>query len=350
MLYKATGDQKYLDIMNEFFWNVTDTILDEDEYLYYRDPSYIGQVSPNGKKVLWSRGNGWVFAAFPRILKYMPKDDLNYGRFVSLYRSMASSLAGRQHDDGLWRSNLDDSDHYSMPESSGTAFFTYGLAWGINQGLLDPAVYGPVIEAAWEGLVTIAVHPDGKLGWVQPVGGQPSSSTYETTHEYAVGGFLLAGGEMYKYYHAQNRKITVDDPGYQWLNEVGEKTVDITATVTDLDGIGGHIYRWSSPDGATFAADTYVETATGATLSAKVKFTAAGDYILNVQVDDNGTIDVDTVTVHVYANSCAADKAQTSYSETDARLLGDTNYDCKVDLVDFAAMAENWLIDVSLSL
>ncbi len=72
MLYKATGEKKYLDIMNDFFWNVTDTILDKDEDLYYRDPSYIGKKSPNGKKLLWSRGNGWVFAAFPRILKYLP--------------------------------------------------------------------------------------------------------------------------------------------------------------------------------------------------------------------------------------------------------------------------------------
>jgi hypothetical protein len=110
------------------------------------------------------------------------------------------------------------------------------------------------------------------------------------------------------------------------------------------------ILTWSSPDGATFAADASVETDTGATLPAEVTFTAAGDYILNVQVDDNGTIDVDTVTVHVYANSCAADKAQTSYSETVARLLGDTNWDCKVDLIDFATMASNWLADVSLSL
>lgn len=197
MLYKATGDQKYLDIMNEFFWNVTDTVLDKDEYLYYRDPSYIGKESPNGKKVLWSRGNGWVFAAFPRILKYLPKDDPYYGRFVSLYKSMASSLAGRQHDDGLWRSNLGDSDHYSMPESSGTAFLTYGFAWGINQGLLDKEKYLPVVVKGWNGLAR-CVGPDGKLGWVQPVGAQPNLSLSEMTHEYAVGLFLLAGGEVLK--------------------------------------------------------------------------------------------------------------------------------------------------------
>lgn len=197
MLYKATGDQKYLDILNDFFWNVTNTILDEEESLYYRDPAYIGLKSPNGKKILWSRGNGWVFAALPQILKYIPKDDPYYERYVDLYNRMAKTLAARQHEDGLWRSNLGDPEHYLMPESSGTSFFTYGFAWGINQGLLDRKVYLPVVVKAWNGLAR-SVHPNGKLGWVQPVDAQPRPSLPVTTHEYAAGLFMLAGSEVLK--------------------------------------------------------------------------------------------------------------------------------------------------------
>ncbi len=197
MLYKATGKQKYLDIMNDFFWNVTDTVLDKDNDLYYRDPTYIGKKSPNGKKLLWSRGNGWVFAGIPRILKYLPQSDPSYDRYIDLYKRMAQTLAARQHEDGLWRSNLGDPDHYTMPESSGTAFFTYGLAWGINQGILDKEVYLPVIIKAWNGL-TRSVHPNGKLGWVQPVDAAPRPSLPVTTHEYAAGLFLLAGSEVLK--------------------------------------------------------------------------------------------------------------------------------------------------------
>jgi rhamnogalacturonyl hydrolase YesR len=210
MLYKATGDQKYLDILNEFFWNVTDTLLERGEDLYYRDLSYIGKKSPNGKKLLWSRGNGWVFAALPRILKYLPKDDPNYGRFVSLYKRMAESLAGRQHDDGLWRSNLGDPDHYLMPESSGTAFFTYGFAWGINQGLLDKDKFLPVVVKGWNGLAS-SIHSNGKLGWVQPVDGQPRPSLPVTSHEYAAGLFLLASSEVFKL--SQSGVITPDIVG-----------------------------------------------------------------------------------------------------------------------------------------
>ena len=206
-LYKATGDPRYLDILNDFFWNVTDRILDKDEDLYYRDPSYIGKHSPNGKKLLWSRGNGWVFAAFPRILRYLPQDNPFYGPYVDLYQRMANTLASRQHVDGLWRSNLGDPEHYLMPESSGTAFFTYGFAWGINQGLLERDVYLPVVIKAFNGLAG-SVHPNGMLGWVQPVDAQPRPSLPVTTHEYAAGLFLLAGSEVLKL--SQSNIITPD--------------------------------------------------------------------------------------------------------------------------------------------
>ncbi|MCL4204368.1 MAG: glycoside hydrolase family 88 protein [Pirellulaceae bacterium] len=196
MLAKATGDRKYLDIMHQAFWHVTDTLLDKEDDLYYRDPSYIGAKSPNGEKVLWSRGNGWVFAAFPRILKHLPEDDPQRERYVDLYRRMAASLALRQQPDGFWRSNLADPMHTAMPESSGTAFFVAGYAWGVRNSLLDREAYVPVIVRGWNALAC-AVHPDGKLGWVQPVGAAPAVSGPQTTHEYAAGLMLTAAGQVY---------------------------------------------------------------------------------------------------------------------------------------------------------
>jgi hypothetical protein len=49
----------------------------------------------------------------------------------------------------------------------------------------------------WRGLVR-HVHPDGKLGFVQPTGASPAPATAEMTHEYAMGLLLLAGEEMVK--------------------------------------------------------------------------------------------------------------------------------------------------------
>jgi rhamnogalacturonyl hydrolase YesR len=196
MLYQATGDRQHLDMLNHVFWTATGATFDEEDVLYYRDPGYIGQQSPHGEKVLWSRGNGWVFAAFPRILRYLPDDAPQRDRYIELYRRMAASLAPRQQPDGFWRSNLADPLHTAMPESSGTAFFLAGYARGVRNGMLDREAYLPVILRAWNALAG-SVHPDGKLGWVQPVGAAPAPSQPHGTHEYGTGLFLSAAGQVY---------------------------------------------------------------------------------------------------------------------------------------------------------
>nr|WP_308042180.1 glycoside hydrolase family 88 protein [Streptomyces sp. 8L] len=85
------------------------------------------------------------------------------------------------------------------PETSGTVFFAYGTAYAVASGLVDRATYLPVAARAWNGLVATAVHPDGVLGYVQKVGDRPDSSqpvTYDSTADFGVGGFLLAGAEL----------------------------------------------------------------------------------------------------------------------------------------------------------
>src|SRR6267143_2320362 len=67
MLTRATGNSKYLDIMHSFFDDVTAQLWDKQSGLYYRDDRFIGKLNANGKKIFWSRGNGWVFAGIPRI-------------------------------------------------------------------------------------------------------------------------------------------------------------------------------------------------------------------------------------------------------------------------------------------
>ncbi|QBG47595.1 hypothetical protein EGM51_09375 [Verrucomicrobia bacterium S94] len=197
MLFQATGNRHYLDLLHDAFWNITDKIYDSEDDLYYRDPHYIGKKSAYGEKVLWARGNGWVFAGLARLLKYLPKEDPYYGRYVELYKKMAASLAERQGDDGFWRANLADDWHYRMPESSSTAFFTAGFAWGVRVGILDAATYLPVVIRGWDALNS-AVHPDGFMGWIQPVDAAPRPSHPKSTQEYGVGLFLYAGAQVYQ--------------------------------------------------------------------------------------------------------------------------------------------------------
>jgi unsaturated rhamnogalacturonyl hydrolase len=192
----ATGDRKYLDLANRLWWKTTDFLYDKSEHLYFRDSRFFDQREPNGRKVFWSRGNGWVFAGLARVLKELPADYPDRARYVTLFREMAETVAAVQGKDGYWRSSLLDPDSRPNPETSGTGFFVYGLAWGINQRLLDRSRYEPAVSRGWSAMVR-AVHPDGMLGWVQRIGDQPGATTAETTEVYGVGALLLAGSEVY---------------------------------------------------------------------------------------------------------------------------------------------------------
>ena len=193
----ATGDPRYLDLANRLWWKTTDYLYDREERLYYRDSRYFEQREPNGKKVFWSRGNGWVFAGLARLLQEMPEDYHDRGRFVGLFKDMAAKVASIQGEDGFWRSSLLDPASLPNPETSGTGFFTFGFAWGINQGLLEQTHFEPIVRRGWGAMIT-ALHADGMLGWVQQIGAAPGSATKDCTEVYGVGALLLAGSEICK--------------------------------------------------------------------------------------------------------------------------------------------------------
>ncbi|MFG3054023.1 glycoside hydrolase family 88 protein [Kitasatospora sp. NPDC048239] len=101
--------------------------------------------------------------------------------------------------DGFWSPSLGDPAHLPGKESSGTALFCFGLAFAIRTGVIDRAAYLPVLARGWNALVRDAVHPDGRLGWVQGVGDRPESNQpvgYGSTADFGVGAFLLAGSEV----------------------------------------------------------------------------------------------------------------------------------------------------------
>jgi rhamnogalacturonyl hydrolase YesR len=191
----ATGDAKYLELANRLWWKTTDYLYDRDEHLYYRDSRYFDQREKNGKKVFWSRGNGWVIAGLARMLDDMPAGYRDRGRYVALFKEMAGAVLAAQGSDGSWRSSLLDAASRPNPETSGTGFFTYAFAWGVNHGVLDRAAYEPAARRGWAALVR-AVHADGMLGWVQQIGAEPGSAGADSTEVYGTGAFLLAGSEI----------------------------------------------------------------------------------------------------------------------------------------------------------
>ncbi len=196
-LYQATGNRAYLDYMDREFWITNKLLYRPQEKLYSRDATFLNTRSANGQLLFWSRGNGWVMAGIARTLDAMPTDYPSRPRYVALFKEMASRIATLQGEDGLWRTDLLDPVAYPSPEVSGSAFYVYALAWGINRGILDRPTYLPVVKKGWQGLLA-HVYQDGRLGSIQAVGAAPEVVPPTSSYVYGVGAFLLAGSELHQ--------------------------------------------------------------------------------------------------------------------------------------------------------
>ncbi len=175
------------------------------EKLWWRDKDFDPPYKePNGDDCYWSRGNGWVVAALVKTLEALPKTDPHYNEYLKDYKDMCAALLPLQRPDGYWNVSLNDPNNFGGKEVSGTSLFIYGFAWGINNGILDRKTYIVSIAKAWKAMSKEAVHPNGKLGYVQGTGKEPKDGQpvgYDKTpdfEDYGLGCFLLAGTEIYK--------------------------------------------------------------------------------------------------------------------------------------------------------
>ncbi len=202
-LGEILDEPKYLTLNDKLFKETYDLLFDEEENLFARDMKYQTdweepRYEANGKKIFWSRGNGWVMGGIVRVLEELPADYPNRSFYEKLFVRMAQRIAEIQQQDGLWRASLLDPASYPGGEASGSGFFTYALAWGINNGLLDEATYKPVVQKAWVGLNSL-IQADGRVGWTQPIGADPRANFSNASWEvYGTGAFLLAGSEVIK--------------------------------------------------------------------------------------------------------------------------------------------------------
>ena len=203
-LYKATGNRQYLDKLQEYYAFADRLMFDPDAGLYYRDAKYVypRHKTAKGGKDFWARGDGWVFASLAKVLADLPKDHPSYPLLVARYKGMAAALKPAQQPGGYWTRSILDPQQAPGPESSGTAFFTYGYLWGMNNGYLDRAEYAPVAARSWQFLSKVALQADGKLGYVQPIGERAIPGQVvdqDSTAPFGVGAFLLAASEMVRF-------------------------------------------------------------------------------------------------------------------------------------------------------
>jgi unsaturated rhamnogalacturonyl hydrolase len=194
-LARETGEKSYLDYMDRQWWITSNLLYDPEKHLYSRDANFLNKHEANGKKIFWSRGNGWVLAGLARVLEVMPQDYPSRTKYVDQFRQMAARVAQLQGADGLWRPGLLNEAGYPLSEISGSAFFIYAMAWGVNHGILDRKEYLPLLERGWSGVLS-HVYEDGRLGGIQPVGAAPGDFKPTSSYVYGVGAFLLAGSEL----------------------------------------------------------------------------------------------------------------------------------------------------------
>jgi len=202
-------DEKYFQKMYDLYLYTKeshggDGLYNEADGLWWRDENFKPPFkTPGGKDCYWSRGNGWVFAALARVLDILPEDAVGYEDYLTDYMEMAEALVSKQRKDGFWNVSLADPEDFGGKESSGTSFFVYGLAWGINKGLLPKEEYISAVNKGWKALIKEAVHKDGSIGYAQATGDKPSDGqpvTYDSKpdfEDYTIGAFLLAGSEVY---------------------------------------------------------------------------------------------------------------------------------------------------------
>lgn len=209
-LGRLTGEQKYYNKMWDMYLYTRNKhdgsgMFNEKEGLWWRDHDFNPPYKePNGSNCYWSRGNGWVYAALVRVLDEIPADEKHRANYVKDFLTMSRALLKCQREDGFWNVSLHDPADFGGRESSGTALFVYGMAWGVRNGLLDKGTYMPALTKAWNAIVNDAVHKNGFLGYVQGTGKEPKDGqpvTYDKVpdfDDFAVGCFLLAGTEVYK--------------------------------------------------------------------------------------------------------------------------------------------------------
>ncbi|HEV7329485.1 MAG TPA: glycoside hydrolase family 88 protein [Flavisolibacter sp.] len=203
-LHKVTGNPLYLQKLHEYYTYANSIMYDSEARLYYRDAKYVypKHKSTNGKKDFWARGDGWVFAGLAKVLTDLPKNDAHRDEYITRFKDMAEAIKAAQQPEGYWTRSMLDPGHAPGPETSGTAFFTFGMLWGINNGFLDENEYLPVVQRSWQYLTGTALQESGKVGYVQPIGERAIPGQVvdqNSTSNFGVGAFLLAACEMYRF-------------------------------------------------------------------------------------------------------------------------------------------------------
>lgn len=258
-LSKISGDSKYSEIDFSTYEYYRERFFDEESWLWFRDWQFVPETGSGwahldgAQKVLWSRGNAWVYVSLAQRMEYMDKTDPAYETYKNDFLMMSEGLKTIRREDGIWNVNLGDSTHKAGKEMTGTAGFLYGMCLGLELGLLDFDEYAPVVSKAYDTIAGECIRQDGFVGYCQPPAGSPSSYTTEAevatnTVSYGVG-LTMMGLSRFMRICKDYQAPTLNTPNVAF-DEAGAKF-----TVLDKDWYKGVIV--ASTNAAEYATKPY---------------------------------------------------------------------------------------------
>ncbi len=98
----------------------------------------------------WGRGEGWGVNALIELIADLDPDHPDRPEFIKAYREAMAGCVAVQDADGMLHQVLTVPESYV--ETSGTGLVFYGMARGIDLGILDPEQYRAPLLAALRGM------------------------------------------------------------------------------------------------------------------------------------------------------------------------------------------------------
>ncbi len=215
-MYRLTGERKYLDKMYDNWQHSNSVMYDKETGLYFRDGKYVypKHATNAGKKDFWARGDGWVMAAFAKVLKDLPKKEEHRKEYITYYRRLADAVVACQQAEGHWTRSMLDPGQAPGYETSGTALNCFSLFWGVNNGILKGKKYAVAAQRAWNYLALVALQSDNSVGYVQPIGEKAIPGqvvNQKSVTDFGTGAFLLAACEYYRYLAKHGKGVDISE-------------------------------------------------------------------------------------------------------------------------------------------
>lgn len=103
----------------------------------------------------WGRSVGWFAMGVVDVLDALPEKHPKRAAVVAVLQRLAQAVAAVQDPErGVWWQVMDKpSAARNYREASATAMLVYALEKAVNKGWIDKAVYGPVAERGYAGLI-----------------------------------------------------------------------------------------------------------------------------------------------------------------------------------------------------